>query len=438
MRSFYAFSVHHFIGSVGADAGFAAIIGLAILVLLYFAQARETATLREQAYQSAQRVQQLEARLAQLSRLQAPQPASAVTERRSVGPGFPARPVFSRPAAARVGAAADATAPPLAAPLGAPAGVGAPALTAATRLIPVGVPPAPAPAMPAAGDQPGVELPAFAGVADAAPAAARTAAAAIAPGGAAVARPAAATAAGVAATRRGLPGSELGPAPSVGGNGAGGDEFENGGGHGRPSPIGVQPPSRVGGRADAGAPAANRGATPPRLLSTQAEPRRGAARVFAVLLAVLAVGGAVAVVLALTSGGATKQQAASRSSTGKNVAASRRQARAVAFQPSSVAVEVLNGTATAGLAGTLSDDLGRDGYRTGTPGNAADQTHATTIVAYMPDQKPAALHVAASLGLGSTSVQPIDQTTQQVACPQGTRCVDEVVVTVGSDLSSRT
>ncbi len=42
-------SVHHFINSVGADAGFAAIIGLAILVLLYFAQARETAKLREHA-----------------------------------------------------------------------------------------------------------------------------------------------------------------------------------------------------------------------------------------------------------------------------------------------------------------------------------------------------------------------------------------------------
>ena len=39
----FALSVHHFINSVGADAGFAAIIGLAILVLLYFAQARETA-----------------------------------------------------------------------------------------------------------------------------------------------------------------------------------------------------------------------------------------------------------------------------------------------------------------------------------------------------------------------------------------------------------
>ncbi len=45
----FAFSVHHFINSVGSDAGFAAIIGLAILVLLYFAQARETSSLREQA-----------------------------------------------------------------------------------------------------------------------------------------------------------------------------------------------------------------------------------------------------------------------------------------------------------------------------------------------------------------------------------------------------
>ena len=45
----YALSIHNFISSVGADAGFASIIGLAILVLLYFAHARETSALREQA-----------------------------------------------------------------------------------------------------------------------------------------------------------------------------------------------------------------------------------------------------------------------------------------------------------------------------------------------------------------------------------------------------
>src|SRR5438477_12973200 len=65
-----ALSVHKFISSVGADAGFAAIIGLAILVLLYFAHARETANLREQAALLTQRLQQAEARVAQLSRAQ--------------------------------------------------------------------------------------------------------------------------------------------------------------------------------------------------------------------------------------------------------------------------------------------------------------------------------------------------------------------------------
>ena len=66
----FAFSVHSFISSVGADAGFASIVGLAVLVLLYFAQARETESLREQTHESARRVQQLEGRLAYLSGLQ--------------------------------------------------------------------------------------------------------------------------------------------------------------------------------------------------------------------------------------------------------------------------------------------------------------------------------------------------------------------------------
>jgi hypothetical protein len=80
-----ALSVHHFVNSVGADAGFAAIIGLAILVLLYFAQARETANLREQAYEAGQRVAQLEARLTSLARQQAAGAGSCVRGRRGDG-----------------------------------------------------------------------------------------------------------------------------------------------------------------------------------------------------------------------------------------------------------------------------------------------------------------------------------------------------------------
>src|ERR1700722_16349169 len=117
----FAFSVHHFVNSVGADAGFAAIIGLAILVLLYFAQARETKSLREQSYDAAERVQQLELNVAALSRAQ-PAPAGVA----AVPAPAPAPAGFSRPTAAT----------PFAAVPVAPAGVGAPALTAATRLIP--------------------------------------------------------------------------------------------------------------------------------------------------------------------------------------------------------------------------------------------------------------------------------------------------------------
>ena len=45
----FGLSVHHFISSVGADAGFAALIAVALLVLLFFSQARETHTLRTRA-----------------------------------------------------------------------------------------------------------------------------------------------------------------------------------------------------------------------------------------------------------------------------------------------------------------------------------------------------------------------------------------------------
>jgi hypothetical protein len=63
----FALSVHHFISSVGADAGFAAFIAVALLVLLYFSQARETATLRRRADEAGQRVQELETELAALA-----------------------------------------------------------------------------------------------------------------------------------------------------------------------------------------------------------------------------------------------------------------------------------------------------------------------------------------------------------------------------------
>lgn len=59
-----AFSLHTIASSVAADLGFAALLGLAILVLLFFAQARETATLRRRADELSERIAALEGRLA--------------------------------------------------------------------------------------------------------------------------------------------------------------------------------------------------------------------------------------------------------------------------------------------------------------------------------------------------------------------------------------
>ena len=77
-------SVHHFVSSVGADAGFAALIAVAILVLLYFAQARETATLRARADEAALRAQELEGLVADLGDQVAALPAEISV--RATGP----------------------------------------------------------------------------------------------------------------------------------------------------------------------------------------------------------------------------------------------------------------------------------------------------------------------------------------------------------------
>ena len=125
-----ALSVHRFVSSVGAYAGFASIIGLAILVLLFFAQARETSALRDHVDELLERIAGLEI---------APRPPGP-------GPGRPrqaARPrplsrSARRPRPSRRWVARGRRR--FALPPAPPAGVGAPALSAATRVVPLGVP----------------------------------------------------------------------------------------------------------------------------------------------------------------------------------------------------------------------------------------------------------------------------------------------------------
>ncbi|MEA2391080.1 MAG: hypothetical protein QOK31_1189 [Solirubrobacteraceae bacterium] len=110
-------SLQSLIERVGAYAGIAAMLGIAVLALLYFAQAREVKRLREWAGRSPERAQELEERVA----------AQADAARRASSAPAAAAPAARAPA---VPAAAPAARPP--APLLAPAGLGAPALASAT------------------------------------------------------------------------------------------------------------------------------------------------------------------------------------------------------------------------------------------------------------------------------------------------------------------
>ncbi|MGZ6627889.1 MAG: hypothetical protein ACXVE8_20095, partial [Solirubrobacteraceae bacterium] len=101
----YALSITHFVNSVGAKAGFASIIGLALLVLLFFTQSRETANLRRRADEAEQQLYQLQLYVDHLSRARsqpaaAPAPASAQTTGAPVA-APPAAALAARAAASR-------------------------------------------------------------------------------------------------------------------------------------------------------------------------------------------------------------------------------------------------------------------------------------------------------------------------------------------------
>lgn len=402
----YAFSVHHFINSVGADAGFAAIIGLAILVLLYFAQARETSSLREQSYESAQRVQQLEARVAQLARQQpaparppavVPPPPATRPPAASAAAGTAAAGAASHGVAFPGGAASPEPDLTFAAVPGAPAGVGAPALTAATKLIP--------------------EASAAAGVG--------TGGESAGTGGAGTG-----VTGGVGTAER--PGAQQpatpGPATAAGGaNGTSQPVAVPARVEPMPPPIQIRPTgSGTGARRAAIGGGTSRAGSPSR-------GRRVLTGLLVVVLAAAVVGG----LLLLTSGGtSTNNNTNTSSASNSNAPTPHRHRSAFAVSPSTVTVSVLNGTATNGLAGRISQKLNGSGFKPGAVRTAIDQTRTATTVSYLAGHRQDALAVATALKLGPASVAPVDANTQAVACPPPATCTSDVVVTVGADLAN--
>lgn len=410
----FALSIHTFVNSVGADVGFAAFVAVAIMALLYFAQARETATLRERLEEAHERIGGLEVRVAQLMHAQATRQTLGVPAGRAVGPVPIAPPPVAPPPVARpMGSALAsvrrvASATPAASLAGAavarqllpgaPYGVGAPALASATKLIPNPV-------------------------------------------------------AGAAAT------GEPSPTPPT----------ATGAGNGQaPRPAVKAPPPLVqirtdraathtqkrhpGDSADGGVPTELPGARQQfRLLaeehSMNASVRsRLAGRVLPAgiaLLAVIVIGVGLYVITAKTGGVATPPVSHAGGTMGNGVGGStahrHHHGAGTRFSPATVSVAVLNGTNVGGLAADVGKALRTDGYHKGSITNAATQTQARTTVYYRPGYRTAASHVAGALQLHHARLAPASASVLQ-ACettPAGaaSTCGGNVIVSAGRDLA---
>jgi hypothetical protein len=394
-----ALHVSQRIKDYGSYAGFACVLGLAVLALLYFAQAREVKRLREWAGRAPERDADLQARV------------TAQAQQRAAAPQA-ATPAAVAAAATAGGATAAATpagqnavakpAPPAAQPAGQPATpAGQPATPAGQPATPAGQPAA----------KPGVPAPA-------------TAAAAATAAGAASASPASAS---PQATTP--PPVTPKPATPAGANGA------------VDQPTQITPPPAAG-AAPKPAPKPGQPLRPPTPAPSPAtagdheqSPLRTTLMIVGGVLAVIVV--AVVLILTVFSGGSSKSSpntignapattpgSSSKSGTKTNGGATAPVSRG------DVTVAVLNGTTVAGLAREVGTKLQTAGFKLGTVTNAPDQARSATFVAYQPGHQAEANVVAKLIHVGTDAVKPVDQSTAVVAGQDAF-----VVVTVGSDQS---
>jgi len=103
--------------------------------------------------------------------------------------------------------------------------------------------------------------------------------------------------------------------------------------------------------------------------------------------------------------------------------------------PESITVAVLNGTHTPHLATRVSQTLSSEGYHHGAITNAPSQDHTSTVVAYTPGNREAAVEVALALALTTSQVIPADAATEAAATQSGAS--PTVVVTLGSNYAQQ-
>lgn len=433
MSAILAFAGQSVIEKYGAYAGIAAIPGLAVLSLLYFAQAREVRRLREWAGSGPER--DLE-----VARAAAP-PATAA-----------ARAPVARPSPARAAAVARPGAGPPRSATGAvrPAAAAAAGAAAASRpahgqqegpgAAPAKVegPAEERPAAPATADGPGEDD----SVAPAVPAAA-TAAAQGAAGRAdegaqddgQVQREPALSGAAATALREREAAHDSATAPAQpnrqGTAVAPADQSRPGSGPPRQPSTGPSAPVRP---ASAGRPAARAGAGAPPTRSAARRPGgsgRSRGRRPIVLLAVGAVVLLVGVVIAVTQlGGGSKDTTAPpntiQGQPAQSGTSTKKAAKGAPVNRGDVTVAVLNGTTAPGLAQTVLDQVVASGFQDGGADTNADQQVQRTTVYFGPGQQAAAKDVAKQLKV--SGVRRLDAGTQAIAGADA-----GVVVVVGAD-----
>ena len=380
----------------GSYAGFACVLGLAVLSLLYFAQAREVKRLREWAGRAPERDAELQARVTAEAQQRAAAPAVAAPAAAAVAP---------KPATAAATPAGQTAAPK-------------PATTPAQQ--------------PGAAPKPGVPAPA-------------TAAAAAA--GAAAAASASPATAAPAQDKPGAPKDGDGdgatpppttakPATPVGG-------APSNGAVDQPTQITPAPAAAAAAASAAPKPAPKPGQPlrPPATATAVADDDHEQSPLRTTLLIVGGVVGVIAVVLLLVlvvfNGNDSKPSPNTiggvPASTGTGSTASNGKPNATKPAPVSrgdVNVAVLNGTTVPGLARQVGTRLQNAGFKLGTVTNAPDQARSATVVGYQPGHVNEARVVARLIHVGSDSVKPIDQSTAVVAGQDAF-----VVVTVGADQS---
>jgi hypothetical protein len=386
---------------IGAYAGLASVLGLAVLSALYFSQARDVKRLREWAGRAPERGAGVPGQ---------PQPQRVVAQPQRPGqprPGAPAVPGQQRPAPLVPGQPRPGAQPVPGQPR--------PGVQPAPGQQRPGAPSLPA-AASASGARPAAATPAAQGPNSAAAQGATdqpatqpqpSGAEGQAPGGAGAPKPPGSAPGAPAPTGPATPLSEQARAatptqvlPTAG----------------KPSTPAAQRPV-VGQRPGVGGPAA--GARPPGLTPMTPPPHepwyRTPRTLVVALVGLLVVGGAVAFGLTQLGGDDSPADKGPDRGAARDDGSDRSARRAAPIDPADITVSVLNGTTVPGLARQVGDEAVAQGFKVGNVDNSpdSDQQRAESVIQFAEGHRRDAMAVGRRLGIAQREL--IDAEVQQLA-----------------------